>query len=85
MAPVFSSLYSFEEAKHLCQVKTLKVYEERTASFCDSSGKNEFFNHLLASMVLLPRVLLQDGLIHACKKQGLTLLNLKQILPGQRL
>ena len=47
--------------------------------------RKEFFNHLLANMVRLPQVLLRGGLRHACKKQGLTLVNLKHILPGQRL
>ena len=47
--------------------------------------KIKYFDHLLTNMVLLPQVPLRDGLKHACKKQGLTLLNLKHILPGQRL
>ena len=34
---------SFEEDKGLCPVETLKVYEERTALFCNSSGENRVF------------------------------------------
>ena len=34
---------SFEEDKRLCPVETLKVYEQRTALFCDSSGENRVF------------------------------------------
>ena len=58
---------TFEEDKCLCLVETLKVYEERTDPFCDSSEENRVYNHLLANMIPLPQVLLQDGLRRACK------------------
>ena len=34
---------SFDEDKRLCPVETLKIYEERTAFFHDSSGENRVF------------------------------------------
>ena len=38
---------SFEEDKRLCPVETLKVYEQRTALFRDSSGENRVFRSFI--------------------------------------
>ena len=78
-------LPSFEKDKRLHPVKTLKVYEERIASFCDSSGKNQVFRSFIGKHGPVTSSTIARWIKHVCKKQGLTLLNLKHILPGQRL
>ena len=39
---------SFDEDKRLCPVETLKIYEERTAFFRDSSGENRVFRSFIS-------------------------------------
>jgi len=74
----------FKENRCLCPVETLKVYEEKTAAFCDNPKENRLFQSFIGKHGPVTSSTIARWLKSCLHKAGvLTLLGLQHILPEQ--